>query len=207
MNMIKTLKLTVLFLICSLVATGQLTEWEGNIVEEAINASRYVTYTNNKDIFNDVNEAVFYTTLLHKAIEGASKGSIFKVEVNQTWAKLNETDWERIRTGFFIDYIRSEMFTSEATPIKTLRSLLELKNYGQSETEEGEVYTEIEALLKYWLYKYIDEIEMEFIAYAFVKAKEFDNDGKISIHEEISRYLNSALHKFAKQKGIATVEL
>lgn len=191
-------------MICSLVGYGQLTERESKVVEEAINASRYITYTNNKDIFNDVNEAVFYTMLLHKAIEEASKGPIFKVD--QTWAKLNETDWERIRTGFFIDYIRSEMFTSEVTPIKTLRSVLELKNYGQFATEEGEVYTEVEELLKYWLYKYIGEIELEFIAYAFVKAEEFDNDGKISIHEEISRYLNSSLHRFAKQKGIATVE-
>ncbi len=202
-------RLTFLFLICSLIGYGQLTERESKVVEEVKNVCCYITYTNNKDILksNDYKEAHLYPTMLAIAITRAFQSIAYEVpELGITLGLLEQSDLEKIVAGFFIAYTTSEGSTAEVTPFKAARAFAELNSYGQYKTGEGEVYTELEALTEYWQRKYTIEIKEDFSLYLALKLVEVEAyGGGISISKEIQEYLNSDKHKFAIQKGIATV--
>lgn len=203
-------KLTFLFLICNLVGYGQLTERESKVVEEVKNVCCYITYTNNRDILkgNDYKEAHLYPTMLGAAITRAFQSIAYEVpEVAITLGLLDQSDLEKIGAGFFIAYPASEGSTAKVTPFKAARSFAELNSYGQVKTEEGEVYTELEALAEYWQRKYTIEIKEDFSLYLALKLVEIEAyGGGISISKEIQEYLNSDMHRLAIQKGIATIK-
>ena len=203
-------RLTFLFLICSLVGYGQLTERESKIVEEVKNICCYITYTENKDILkgDDYKEAHLYPTMLSIAITRAFQSIAYESqELALTLGLLEQSDLEKIVAGFFIAYTTSEGSKAKETPFKAARSFAELNSYGQTKTEEGEVYTELEALAEYWQRKYTIEIKADFSLYLVLKLLEIEAyGGGISISKEIQEYLNSDMHRLAIQKGIATIK-
>lgn len=202
-------KLTFLFLICSLVGYGQLTERESKVVEEVKNVCCYLTYTNNRDILkgNDYKEAHLYPTMLGTAIARAFQSIAYEVpEVAITLGLLNQSDLEKIVAGFFIAYPTSEGNSAEVTPFKAARSFAEINSNGRFESEDGTVYTDVEALSEYWVKRYTLEIKGDFSLYLTLKLVELETYGGIGISKEVQEYLNSDMHKLAIQKGIATIK-